>query len=110
MCAGAIVNARVRRVVYGAPDEKAGACGSAFNLFDYPLNHRPEICAGVLQEEASLQLKAFFSAAAAEKQARLLNDCGKSMPFCHILRNTGFFSWVFSTRLLKTMLKRWKKL
>ena len=60
MCAGAIVNARVRRVVYGAPDEKAGACGSAFNLFDYPLNHRPEICAGVLQEEASLQLKAFF--------------------------------------------------
>lgn len=69
MCAGAIVNARVKRVVYGAPDPKAGACGSVFNLFDYPLNHCPEVCAGVLQQEASQQLKDFFQQLRRKKES-----------------------------------------
>lgn len=61
MCAGAIVNSRIRRVVYGAPDPKAGATGSVFNLFDYPLNHKPELVAGVLEEECAEELKSFFA-------------------------------------------------
>lgn len=61
MCAGAIVNARVKRVVFGAPDPKAGACGSLFNLVqDSRLNHRAELRAGVLAEEAAELLRAFF--------------------------------------------------
>ena len=61
MCAGAIVNSRIRRVVYGAKDPKAGAAGSVFNLFEYPLNHKPELVSGVLEEECSGELKAFFA-------------------------------------------------
>ncbi len=62
MCAGAIVLARIRRVVYGAADPKAGAFGS---VFDIPgsgkLNHKPEARGGVLAEECGLLLKDFFS-------------------------------------------------
>ena len=46
MCAGAIINARIPRVVYGAPDAKAGSCGSLTNLFALPYNHRPAVTAG----------------------------------------------------------------
>jgi tRNA(adenine34) deaminase len=61
MCAGAIVNARMRRVVFGAADPKAGACGTLFNVIqDSRLNHRAEPVAGVLAEEASGLLKRFF--------------------------------------------------
>ncbi|MEK7207369.1 MAG: tRNA adenosine(34) deaminase TadA [Pseudomonadota bacterium] len=61
MCAGAMVHARVERVVFGAADPKAGAGGSVFNLLDSNrLNHRTEITAGVLGSECSEQLKAFF--------------------------------------------------
>lgn len=60
MCAGAIVNARIRRVVFGAADPKAGACGSVFSLFEYPLNHRPLITPGVLGEECAGALQKFF--------------------------------------------------
>ena len=61
MCAGAIVHARVERVVFGAADPKAGAGGSVFNLLDSDrLNHRAAIAAGVLGGECSEQLKAFF--------------------------------------------------
>ena len=52
MCAGAIINARIPRVVYGASDRKAGCCGSVLNLFDAPFNHRPEVVGGVLAEES----------------------------------------------------------
>ncbi len=63
MCAGAIVNARVARVVYGATDPKAGAVRSLFELADDPrLNHRAIIRSGVLAEESSALLKAFFAA------------------------------------------------
>ncbi len=63
MCAGAIVNARVARLVYGAPDPKAGAVRSLFELADDErLNHRATIVAGVLADESSALLKAFFAA------------------------------------------------
>ncbi len=63
MCAGAIVHARVARVVYGAADPKAGAAGSVFNLLESErLNHRAEITSGVLAEECGQRLKEFFQA------------------------------------------------
>ena len=61
MCAGAIVLARVPRVVYGTVDPKAGAAGSVLNVLDEPrLNHRPEVAAGLLAEESAELLRAFF--------------------------------------------------
>lgn len=60
MCAGAIVNARIARVVYGAPDPKAGSCESVVRLFDLPYNHRPEVLGGVLAEESAQLLRDFF--------------------------------------------------
>ena len=63
MCAGAIVQARVARVVYGAADPKAGAAGSVFNLLESDsLNHRAQITRGVLAEDCGQSLKAFFQA------------------------------------------------
>ena len=61
MCMGAIVNSRIKRVVFGAKDSKAGACGSVFNFNDYPLNHKPEIISGVMEEEGRKLLSDFFS-------------------------------------------------
>ena len=61
MCTGAIINSRIKRVVYGATDEKAGCCGSVVNLFDLPFNHRPQLEGGLLAEEASGLLKNFFA-------------------------------------------------
>ena len=60
MCAGACVNSRIDKIVYGAPDLRAGAFGSLFNLNDYPLNHKPEIVGGVLEEECAALLRSFF--------------------------------------------------
>ena len=60
MCAGAIINARLPRLVYGAADSKAGSCGSLTNLFALPYNSRPQVTAGVLEEEASALLRDFF--------------------------------------------------
>lgn len=63
MCAGAIVHARVARVVFGAADPLAGAAGSVFNLLESSaLNHRVQLERGVLAEECSARLKAFFQA------------------------------------------------
>lgn len=63
MCAGAIVHARVRRVVYGARDPKAGASGSALKVLNHPkLNHQVEVVSGVLEEECAAALKDFFRA------------------------------------------------
>jgi tRNA(adenine34) deaminase len=62
MCAGAIVLARIARLVYGADDPKTGAAGSIFNIVDHPaMNHRPEVRAGVMAEEASALLRNFFA-------------------------------------------------
>ncbi|WP_405742843.1 tRNA adenosine(34) deaminase TadA [Streptomyces sp. NBC_00028] len=61
MCAGALVQSRVDRVVYGARDEKAGAAGSLWDVVrDRRLNHRPEVIEGVLAEECASLLTAFF--------------------------------------------------
>lgn len=63
MCAGAIVSARVRRLVLGAWDEKAGAVGSLWDVVrDRRLPHRPEVTSGVLADESSALLRAFFAA------------------------------------------------
>ena len=62
MCAGAIVLARVSRVVFGATDPKAGAAGSVFNVLDEPrLNHRPQVESGLLAEDCADLLRAFFA-------------------------------------------------
>ena len=60
MCAGAIINARLRRVVYGAADAKAGSCGSVCNLFSMDYNHHPTVETGICEAEASELLTAFF--------------------------------------------------
>lgn len=60
MCAGAIVNSRLKRVVYGAKDAKAGCCGSVTDLFALPFNHRPVIEQGLLAEESQALLARFF--------------------------------------------------
>jgi tRNA(adenine34) deaminase len=61
MCAGALVQARVKRLVYGAADPKAGACGTLYNIVcDERLNHRLEVTAGVLADEARELLQKFF--------------------------------------------------
>jgi tRNA(adenine34) deaminase len=62
MCAGALVLARVPRVVYGASDPKAGACGSVLNVLGEPrLNHRPEVAGGLLAQECGELLSGFFA-------------------------------------------------
>jgi tRNA(adenine34) deaminase len=62
MCAGAIVLARVPRVVYGAADPKAGACGSVLDVLgEERLNHRPEVAGGLLAQECGQALRAFFA-------------------------------------------------
>ena len=61
MCAGAMVAARVKRVVYGCPDPKGGAAGSVIDLLQHPsLNHRVEVTPGVLADETAQQLQSFF--------------------------------------------------
>lgn len=61
MCMGAIINSRINRVVFGAKDAKAGACGSVINLNNYPFNHKPDIVSGVMSEECQEILSNFFS-------------------------------------------------
>jgi len=62
MCAGAVVHCRLRRVVFGAPDLKAGAAGSALNLLQFPsLNHKCDVTAGVREEECRRLLQTFFA-------------------------------------------------
>jgi tRNA(adenine34) deaminase len=62
MCAGAIVLARVPRVIYGAPDPKAGAAGSVLDVLGEPrLNHRPEVAGGLLAAESAALLRDFFA-------------------------------------------------
>lgn len=60
MCAGAIINARIDRVIQGTVDLKAGSCGSLVDLFSLPYNHRPELVRGVLEQECSDVLRDFF--------------------------------------------------
>lgn len=70
MCAGAILNSRIRRVVYGAADAKAGCCGSVTDLFALPFNHHPMVEQGLRAEEAGALLQAFFKDLRARLAAR----------------------------------------
>ncbi|MDE6659857.1 MAG: nucleoside deaminase [Eubacterium sp.] len=60
MCAGAIINSRMKKVTFGAYDKKAGSFGSVVNFNDLPYNHKPEIVGGVCEEACSALLKDFF--------------------------------------------------
>lgn len=60
MCAGAIINARINHVYFGASDKKAGSTGSIINLFELPYNHKPAVVGGILEEECASILKEFF--------------------------------------------------
>ena len=60
MCAGAAINARIKRVVFGAYDKKAGSCRSVIDLFSLPYNHKPDNIGGVLEEECAGLLSRFF--------------------------------------------------
>ena len=70
MCTGAIINSRIRRLVYGASDKKAGSCGSVVNLFELPYNHKPEIVEGFMAEECAALLSEFFSDLRKRKQEK----------------------------------------
>lgn len=70
MCSGAIINSRLKRVVYGAADPKAGCCGSLTDLFALPFNHRPAVERGLRAAEASALLEAFFVRLRAERGKR----------------------------------------
>lgn len=60
MCAGAIINSRIEKVVYGTDDPKAGSCGTVINLFDLPYNHKPIVVKDILKTECSSILTEFF--------------------------------------------------
>lgn len=60
MCTGAIINSRIKRVVFGAFDKKAGSCASVVNLFELPYNHKPELISGVMENECAELLSRFF--------------------------------------------------
>ena len=70
MCAGAIINARIPRVVYGASDAKCGACGSVCDLFSMDFNHHPKVEKGIREEEAAELLREFFANLRLELRSR----------------------------------------
>lgn len=59
MCTGAIINARIPKIIFGAKNIKGGSCGSIVNLFDLPYNHRAQVTSGVLEDECAELLKQF---------------------------------------------------
>lgn len=67
MCAGAIINSRIKRVVYGARDPKAGCCGSVADLFGLPFNHKPAVEQGLCEAESAAVLREFFARLRAPK-------------------------------------------
>jgi tRNA(adenine34) deaminase len=70
MCAGAIINARIPKVVYGAKDAKCGACGSVCDLFNMDFNHHPQTVAGVMEEQCAALLTDFFQNLRVELRSR----------------------------------------
>ena len=76
MCAGAIINARIDRVVFGARDPKAGSCGSVTDLFSLPYNHKPAVQGGLLEEECGRVLSDFFRSLR-QGSSQIDNSAGK---------------------------------
>ena len=70
MCAGAIINARIPRVVWGTNDAKCGACGSVCDLFSMEFNHHPEVVRGIREEECAQLLSDFFQKLRVELRSR----------------------------------------
>ena len=70
MCAGAIINARIPRVVYGASDAKFGACRSVCSLFSMSFNHHPKVEAGVREAESAALMQEFFQNLRVELRSR----------------------------------------
>lgn len=70
MCAGAIINSRISRLIYGAHDTKSGSCESVINLFEFPYNHKPQVIGGILQDKCSGILSDFFKNIRKEKQKK----------------------------------------
>ena len=60
MCAGAIINSRINRLIFGAFDYRAGACGSVINLFEQNFNHKPSVTAGLMETQCKNELTKFF--------------------------------------------------
>ena len=69
MCAGAIINSRIKTVYYGASDLKAGSFGSVVDFNSLPYNHKPEIVSGVMQDEAREMLSDFFKGLREKKKS-----------------------------------------
>lgn len=70
MCAGAIINSRIKKVVYGAYDLKAGSVGSVTDLFNLPYNHKPEVQAGFMENECKQLLSDFFQQLREKKDSK----------------------------------------
>lgn len=60
MCAGAIINSRIKNLYFSAYDKRFGACGSVINLFEYPFNHIPKVSSGIMEDDSVNLLKKFF--------------------------------------------------
>ena len=69
MCTGAIINARIKTLYYGAPDPKAGSCGSLVDLFELGYNHKPEVVRGLMEAECAAVLRRFFKELRARRRA-----------------------------------------
>lgn len=74
MCAGAIMLSRINKIYIGTMDEKTGACGSVFNMFEYKFNHQVEIEYGILQKDCENILKDFFKNLREKKVGKKTND------------------------------------
>lgn len=68
MCTGAIINSRIKTLYFGAPDPKAGSCGTLTNLFELPYNHKPAVVSGLLEQECADVLREFFRELRARKK------------------------------------------
>lgn len=75
MCAGAIINSRIRRVIFGASDAKAGSCGSVTDMFSLPYNHKPEVVSGILEGECSELLTEFFTGLREKRRGEKAQKC-----------------------------------
>lgn len=89
MCAGAIINARIDRVVYGARDSKAGSCGSVTDLFALPYNHKPAAEGGLLEGECGAVLSDFFRGLREKRQRVPASDPAMDINMASLLERDG---------------------